>query len=46
MEEFRKRILRPLSFPLAAIAFVGVLVISMSRVLLAVPDSGPAERPS
>jgi plastocyanin len=40
MEEFRKRILRPLSFPLIAIVFVGVLVISLSRVLLAVPTVG------
>jgi len=37
MGEFRKRILRPLSFPLIAVVFVGVLVISLSRVLLAVP---------
>jgi plastocyanin len=40
MEEFRKRILLPLSFPLRAILFVGVLVIAMSRVLLAVPVVG------
>ena len=40
MEEFRKRVLRPLSFPLVAVVFVGVLVISMSRVLLAVPEIG------
>ena len=40
MEEFRKRILTPLSFPLRAIVFVGVLVISLSRVLLAVPVVG------
>jgi plastocyanin len=37
MGEFRKRILRPLSFPLLAVLFVGVLVISLSRILLAVP---------
>ena len=40
MGEFRKRILRPLSFPLLAVVFVGVLVISLSRVLLAVPVVG------
>ena len=38
MGEFRKRILRPLSFPLVAAVFVGALVISLSRVLLAVPE--------
>ena len=37
MGEFRKRILRPLSFPVIAALFVAVLVISLSRVLLAVP---------
>src|ERR1051326_7481493 len=37
MGEFRKRILRPLSYPLLAVLFVGVLVISLSRILLAVP---------
>jgi plastocyanin len=40
MGEFRKRILRPLSFPLTAAVFVGVLVVSLSRVLLAVPVVG------
>jgi plastocyanin len=40
MGEFRRRILRPLSFPLTAIVFVGVLVISLSRILLAVPVVG------
>jgi plastocyanin len=40
MEEFRKRVLLPLSFPLRAVLFVGVLVIAMSRVLLAVPVVG------
>jgi len=39
MGEFRKRILRPLSFPLIAVLFVGALVISLSRVLLAVPTA-------
>jgi plastocyanin len=40
MGEFRRRILRPLSFPLVAIVFVGVIVISLSRILLAVPVVG------
>jgi plastocyanin len=40
MSEFQKRILRPLTFPLYAVLFVGVLVISLSRVLLAVPEAG------
>jgi len=40
MGEFRKRILRPLSFPLLAALFVAVLVISLSRILLAVPVAG------
>jgi len=40
MGEFRRRILLPLSFPLRAVLFVGVLVIAMSRVLLAVPVVG------
>jgi len=38
--EFRKRILRPLSFPLLAALFVAVLVISLSRILLAMPVAG------
>ncbi|MGZ6535944.1 MAG: cupredoxin domain-containing protein [Actinomycetota bacterium] len=40
MSEFQKRILRPLSLPLFAAVFVGILVISLSRVLLAVPEAG------
>ena len=40
MGEFRKRILRPLSFPVLAALFVAVLVISLSRILLAVPVAG------
>ena len=40
MNEFQKRILRPLSLPLTAVLFVAVLVISLSRVLLAVPVAG------
>src|SRR5262249_25671837 len=39
MGEFRKRVLRPLSFPLIAAVFVAVIVISVSRILLAVPEA-------
>jgi plastocyanin len=39
MSEFQKRILRPLSLPIIAVVFVGALVISLSRVLLAVPEA-------
>ena len=39
MSEFQKRILRPLSLPIFAALFIGVLVISLSRVLLAVPEA-------
>ena len=39
MGEFKKRVLRPLSFPLLAVLFVGTLVISLSRILLAVPTA-------
>jgi plastocyanin len=39
MGEFQKRIVRPLSLPILAVLFIGVLVISLSRVLLAVSEA-------
>jgi len=38
--EFGKRVLGPALIPLGAFAFIGVLVFSFSRVLLAVPKDG------
>lgn len=38
MNEFGKRILAPLAIPVGAVAFMGVLVFSLSRILLAVEE--------
>jgi plastocyanin len=40
MEEFRNRVLKPAALPLGAAVFIGVLVFSFSRILLAVPEFG------
>lgn len=40
MSEFRKRVVDPAMIPLAAMLFIGVLVFSVSRILLAVPELG------
>lgn len=40
MNEFRARILTPLILPLAAAGFIGILVFSVSRILLAIPEQG------
>jgi len=39
MGDFQKRIIRPLSLPVLSAVFIGALVISLSRVLLAVPEA-------
>ena len=42
MKEFRERVLLPLLVPLAALAIIAVVVLNVSRVLLALEDrSGP-----
>lgn len=38
MKEFIRRILVPISLPLAAMGFIAVLVFAASRILLAVPE--------
>jgi len=40
MEEFRNRVLKPAMLPVGAAVFIGVLVFSFSRILLAVPEFG------
>ncbi|MCA1830737.1 MAG: cupredoxin domain-containing protein [Actinomycetota bacterium] len=40
MSEFRKRIVDPITPLLVIVVFIGVLVFSVSRILLAVPKSG------
>lgn len=40
MKEFINRVLRPVLIPLSAAAFIGALVYSFSRILLAVPETG------
>lgn len=40
MSDFRKRILVPALFPLAAFAFIGALAFALSRILLAVTTEG------
>src|SRR5213592_1644416 len=40
MGEFKRRILDPLLIPLGAAVFIGILVLSFSRILLAVPEVG------
>lgn len=38
MSEFVKRIVRPISLPVAAIGFIALMVFAASRILLAVPE--------
>jgi plastocyanin len=40
MGEFKRRIIDPLLIPLGAAVFIGILVLSVSRILLAVPEVG------
>lgn len=40
MGEFKKRVLGPLALPMAAFAFIGIMTLAFSRVLLAVPEAG------
>src|SRR5438876_2647188 len=40
MSEFRKRIIQPVSIPIVAAVFIGAVVFSFSRILLAIPEKG------
>lgn len=40
MSELRTRVLEPVMLPLGALMFAGVFAVSLSRILLAVPEAG------